>query len=581
MDTVPDELRPEWDRYIPSRLDWELDRLREQALEMAINREKLGEGIVEIDLVWPVRGEPIALKATFPATYPFMRPHVQLRTDPSGWPTHHVSPWDGGLCLLGRDTTQWGPGDWLADLLSTQLEPALHGGGLEDPQGEPAEYWWNQNALPDSYCLVDSDWDLSGAERGTLTVRLLADRPRKRGTDGQELPAFRMVVTEVRDTAGCSLATWSGPLPEEFASGRLLSISWCRSPGTLWPKGNYSQTIVEIRRDRLGGPGTHTAIGHDVTIRPFVILHPVELTEDRRGDGWLVGLEWGPLRAFLPHKGRGPNVKASSCRIPVYRAGAGDLGARVPAFASTAGKAVVVIGVGALGAPVAIELARNGVAQLRLVDHDVVEPGNSVRWPLGASSWGQPKVEALKAHLERNYPRCSVVPRQHAIGGLGVSDLAVLAPLLEGADLVIDASASSGVNRAVWDLCQRARLPMLKLAATPDVKGGTVAVFAPGGPCPGCLDLARHFGRLEKPTGHADKHLIQPAGCGERTFVGADYDLQELSLHAMRCAVAALESGVTGSVVHTLSLRDEHGAVVAPRWVEEVLDVQPECTGHQ
>lgn len=583
MPWVPHALRPAWDRRFPGRLAWELDHLAEHATDLVINQTKLAEGTLEVDFNWPVREGVVPLRATYPTTFPYMRPHVQLLTDPSTWPTRHISPKEGGLCLLGRDTTQWSPGDWLADVLATQLETALHGtgGAAEDPQGEPAEYWWNQLGLHQSYCLVDSGWEFGEAAGGTLNVRIHMDPPRAREAGNpQRLPAFRMVVTEVLDNAGRHLAQWLGPLPPELQDARRLSIRWCRVDETLLPVADYHVKIQSIREACFKGPGAHTTLGHDVAIRPFVILHPVELTETRVGDGWLVGVEWGSLRAFLPARTGARHLPIHSAIVPVYRAGVSDLGSRVPAFHAAAGKTVAIVGVGALGAPLALELARNGAAALRLLDHDVVEPGNSVRWPLGVASWGHPKVDALKAHLNRHYPRCEVLPIRHAIGGLGAPDSVVLGPLVQGAHLVVDASASEGVNRAVWDLCDQAEVTLVKLGATPSVKGGTVAVFVPGGPCPTCLHIARYHGRLQRPAGEADVSMVQPPGCGERTFVGADYDLQELSLQAMRCAIAALEQPPAEAVIFTLSLVDADDVRVAPVWVRETLAIQPECDGH-
>ena len=582
MEPVPEELRPEWDRRFPGRLAWELERLQAQTTNIVVNQEKLAEGIVEIDLTWLVRGEHIPLRATFQTSYPYMRPHVQLRADPTTWPRRHISPLDGGLCLLGRDSTQWRPGDGLAGLLMLQLEAALHGGGAEDPQGEPAEYWWNQKGLPDSYCLVDSGWDLGTADHGTLTIKLAMEPPRKRETvDDEPLPAFQIVVQEVRDSDGRVLASWAGPVPDALKAAKAHTLKWLRSATTLTPQEHCASELNELRRTRIGGPGSHVPMGHGLAARPFIFLHPIELTEDRMGDGWLVGIEWGALRAFVPSRGPGSNKHMlKSGYVPVYRAGTSDLGSRVPAFSALAGKTVTVVGVGALGAPVAIELARNGAAEVRLVDHDIVEPGNSVRWPLGAFCWGLPKVNALREHLQQHYPRCKVSATRHAIGGLGVSDSMVLRPLLQAAGLVIDASASASVNRTMWDLCQQMALPLIRLGATPEVKGGTVMVHAVGGPCPTCLDIARHHGRIERPAGDRDTHLIQPTGCGERTFVGADFDLQELSLQAVRCAIASLTVRPDESSVYTLSLRNAQDESIPPAWVMQVLQIQCECSSH-
>jgi molybdopterin/thiamine biosynthesis adenylyltransferase len=54
------------------------------------------------------------------------------------------------------------------------------------------------------------------------------------------------------------------------------------------------------------------------------------------------------------------------------RDGESGLGHRVPAVAALRNAKVAVIGLGAIGSPIAIELARNGVGKLHVLDHDVV-----------------------------------------------------------------------------------------------------------------------------------------------------------------------------------------------------------------
>ena len=60
-----------------------------------------------------------------------------------------------------------------------------------------------------------------------------------------------------------------------------------------------------------------------------------------------------------------------------------------------------LIGCGALGAKLGEFLVREGIAQLSLVDPDVLAPHNLARHTLGRASLGLPKVKELKRHLER------------------------------------------------------------------------------------------------------------------------------------------------------------------------------------
>lgn len=569
-------LVPEWERLFPGYMEWELACLRRRARAVKIDMKKLAEGQLEVTFDWPLRGKWIPLRAVFQSTHPYVRPQVMLCTAPEDWPERHVAPDTGNICLLGRDSAQWQPEWSLADLLERQLEGALFGGSEEDPQGEPAEYWWNQigqSQLRDSYCLVDSDWDFASTAGGELELVVSFEPPARRGAE-PTAPQIRAYVRRVFNKKGEAVAEWTMPLPPDLAGGRAIRVPWYRLDSVLLPRPNISQRITQLRRDHFGGLGRREALPGGVNIRPFVFLHPIELDETRTGDGWLIGLEWGDARDFRDRPGAAPK----GAIIPILRAGRSDMGARVPAIAALAGRKVTVVGVGALGAPIAIELARNGVGRLTLVDFDVVEPGNSVRWPLGTPAWGKPKVSALKEYIEAHFPSCQVEPRSHAFGmNSNQTDDELLTDVLADADLLIDASASHGVNRLLWDRTQRRGVPIIQLGATPEVRGGTVVHYPVGGPCVLCLQRARIGGTVDEPTGSDDERRVQPAGCGERTFVGADYDLQELSLQAIRQTVAVVSGSLGASVVDTLGLAADGDRSAPPAWRRQTLESSPEC----
>lgn len=567
---------PEWERLFPGYMDWELACLRRRARAVTIAPENLAQGQLEVTFDWPLRGKWIPLRAEFQSTHPYARPQVTLCTAPDDWPERHVAPDSGNICLLGRDSAQWQPEWSLADLLERQLEGALFGGSEEDPQGEPAEYWWNligRSRLRDSYCLVDSGWDFASTVSGGLDLVVSFEPPAPRGAQ-PTVPRIRAYVQRVFNNRGETVAEWTMPLPPDLAGGRVVRIPWRRLDSVLLPRPNIGQRVGELRRHHFGGLGRREALPGGFNIRPFVFLYQMELDETHKGDGWLVGLEWGDAKDFRDRPGSAPK----SVVLPTLRAGRSDLGARVPSIAALAGRKVTLIGTGALGAPIAIELARNGLERLTLVDFDVVEPGNSVRWPLGAPAWGKSKVSALKEYIEAHFPGCNVDPRLHALGmNSNPTDDELLAEILSDTDLLIDASAAHSVNRLLWDRTQRRGVPMIQLGATPEVRGGAVVHYPVGGPCVLCLQRARIAGTIDEPAGSDDERRMQPAGCGERTFIGADYDLQELSLQAIRQAVAVVWGRLTTSVVDTLNLAASDDRSAPPMWIRQIFEPATEC----
>ena len=67
-----------------------------------------------------------------------------------------------------------------------------------------------------------------------------------------------------------------------------------------------------------------------------------------------------------------------------------------------------VIGVGAVGRQVALQLAAIGVSSLQLIDFDTVEPSNLTTQGYEQNDLGLPKVEALRTSLKRFDPAIQV-----------------------------------------------------------------------------------------------------------------------------------------------------------------------------
>lgn len=106
------------------------------------------------------------------------------------------------------------------------------------------------------------------------------------------------------------------------------------------------------------------------------------------------------------------------------------------------GRKVLILGCGALGAPIAEHCVRAGVAQLHVVDKGVVTPGILVRQPYEDADIGYNKAERLAQRLSRIRGDLTVTS---ARSDIVTGTLADPAPLLEY-DLLIDATADIGVR---------------------------------------------------------------------------------------------------------------------------------------
>ncbi|HJN12552.1 MAG TPA: ThiF family adenylyltransferase [Pirellulaceae bacterium] len=68
-----------------------------------------------------------------------------------------------------------------------------------------------------------------------------------------------------------------------------------------------------------------------------------------------------------------------------------------------------VIGVGAIGRQVAVQLASIGIPRLQLIDFDLVEPTNVTTQGYLHADCGAPKVEALETHIIAMDPKIEII----------------------------------------------------------------------------------------------------------------------------------------------------------------------------
>ena len=118
---------------------------------------------------------------------------------------------------------------------------------------------------------------------------------------------------------------------------------------------------------------------------------------------------------------------------------------------------VIVIGAGALGAPVALYLAGAGVGRIGIVDDDAVELSNLHRQLLHFTpDIGAPKAESAAAKLRYLNPDVVVEPYRMRVDGGNA------AALIEGQDLVVDCSDSFATRYAINAACCAARIPLVE-----------------------------------------------------------------------------------------------------------------------
>src|SRR5574344_406681 len=141
---------------------------------------------------------------------------------------------------------------------------------------------------------------------------------------------------------------------------------------------------------------------------------------------------------------------------------------------------VAVLGAGALGSAISLQLVRMGVGHVRLADFDRIELTNLHRQILfDEADIGRPKLEVAVEKLRRANATVVVEPFAAKVAP------ANLDAFLAGMDLVLDATDSVDARYLLNDACLARRLPLV-LTAVAGTAGHVLPVL-PGGPCLRCL----------------------------------------------------------------------------------------------
>lgn len=133
---------------------------------------------------------------------------------------------------------------------------------------------------------------------------------------------------------------------------------------------------------------------------------------------------------------------------------------------------VVVVGVGGLGSPAAIQLASMGVGKIRIVDRDVVEVSNLQRQNLyGMGDVGLAKVEAAEDRLRDINPYIDVEALPWTVTSRNA------AKIVEGADVVLGCLDTMTPRYALNRACNKAGIPFIHGAAI--TTNGAVSTILP------------------------------------------------------------------------------------------------------
>ncbi len=241
------------------------------------------------------------------------------------------------------------------------------------------------------------------------------------------------------------------------------------------------------------------------------------------------------------------------------------------------GKRILILGCGALGAPIAEQVLRAGAGELILADNGRVNPGVLVRQPYEDADIGRLKTEALATRLLYISPDTAVI-----VNTGNVLDTVLGSDAPPDADLVIDATASQTVaaklERCRWT--SHAEWPtILTVAIGHLAERGIAALALPGASGAGADILRRLALAVPSTAGLADvaadffphpprTKIFQPEpGCSAPTFRGSASEVQ------------ALAAQLLAGALHDLSVADERPDVRASAPMSARIARLPYATG--
>jgi molybdopterin/thiamine biosynthesis adenylyltransferase len=556
-----------WWKRLPGRLRRELKDLRLAGIRYTTDKEAFRNGTLRLT-VWVTHNAiEHRLIANYPDTFPFFRVVVYA---PELSLARHQNPFSKSLCLIGRRTEKWQPSDTLAWLIREQFPKVLAAASavdrsttadIEENQGEPIITFYSY--LPRSVVLVDSSWAVpESCPNGWLHLGVGSFRPQ----------LVRAAVLKVCDADRRVIAS-AEPSIAELYGQKNIWVRWTRHSDFIAVDQPSEFLERLVKHDQFVAPFSwHRSKG--VALDLTGVLMSQEVERGREQDSWLFVLRASRGRGLpRPDPGRTKLVQSQG-------AGKKDLAARSPETAFLARKSALVVGLGCIGASVALELSKAGCGNLVLADSDIVEPGQTIRWPVGLEYVGENKAHGLSSFISKNWPYTKVVPINTPAGAETPLDQ----ELIDQADLVLDCSAEVGVQRYLATLCREHAKTLVIASTTPGARGGIVARFPADRAqyCFECWELHQSDGAVPNPPEDATG-FVQPAGCADPTFTGTGFDAMEISLMAARTAVGELGRGETGAYpafqwnAAVLSLRRGSSHIIPPLWETRDLPPHPRC----
>ena len=534
---------PPWFEWVPDLLVQEERAFREEGLALRVDREALKRGVARFRGYVRIDGEKVLLEVHYPDGFPFVPPQVYA---PELCLERHQNPYTRNLCVWPTGTQPWNPrasGAYLVKSAVRLISASRQGDeaviAIEEhaPDFRGAFYPYTSQS---SLLIPEEALDVPDKACGRIEV--LGPSP--------AVP-HRALLKRVLDTSGTRWqASAVGSLRTVFGGGGEVIGLWTKVadyPPFFEPaafadhffKWFYALDTVRDNLNKTLMGGGLGWFSHSVEFA--AVSYPEEFAyRDYSRANWLAVLRY---------------TDSAEKKTVIYRPQIVPMAAsyfqRMPRLAPLSGKSVAIIGLGALGSHVAVELAKAGISKQYLIDGDILEPANLVRHACTIAEVGLPKANAVASRIRTASPVCEVVPVPMHLGNLTVEQpqdarahsLSIL-EYLRNCNVVVDAAATDAVSYFINKVCARLDIPQVYVRGTNGGWGGELLRVVPGETaCFECFmrscwldagDPGRPIGPDEEPG------MIPALGCADRTFTGSGFDMASVALLGVRMVVQTL-----------------------------------------
>lgn len=547
-------MHPSWFEKNPEWLEDEKNAFTAKGFSFALDEELLAKKLVVFDGEVEAEDGVHKLRLIYPPGFPDIGPEV---LDLTKRYERHQAPYSGHLCL-----PDWAGGMTGADrvvdainLFNIFYEDPAKIKDYETEAPEPASVWYPYEVntsviIPSNLC------DFDEAAWGSFILRSI-----RRGPNGHPMQG---VLVQVEDAEHKSTKTFT---PNGSLSNGLSFVgTWikCESPPPFsitnyndfkkWflqqgSKNNYR--LEKIVRQNFNEMSKNDKKAECELIG---VNFPDEGPRPYTYHGqWLVGmkLNFGP-------------IKFEGLLSPSILGVGDDYFQRIPSLRNLQERSVVLVGLGALGSGVALELARAGVSKFMLVDPDSYKADNVVRQFVDLKWSGIQKVQAIKSSIHDINPLADVnilpiklgYPYPICIAEFGESNdtISIFSEIVNKYDLIISTVANKDVDYIINEIALAHNKPSIFSSVLNGSWGGFVFSLLPEGACLECYGHHKddyRLGRVDNKVGDVNydktNEAIYARGCNEPTFTGTGFDASIISNLTTRMAVQILLKGSEGA----------------------------------